>query len=128
MTSVYGTLLLDPIIMASYYFSSFLVKEVFIVITSENDETTRLPAEVAFKMRGGNIGSWYIESVFTVAKALSLKYIDIVFTTVDNRVLIVRLKIVAMLTAGTYKFMWLSCVRSEAPIILNVEQTTTTSP
>ena len=122
MSSVYGTLLLDPIILSSHYFASFWIRETFIQIISENDETARIPAETFFKMRGGNIGTWYVESVFTTTKTFSLKYIDIVFVTRDNRVIAIRLKITAVLTAGTYKFIWLSCVRSEAPIILNIEQ------
>lgn len=119
MSGAFGIVQLDPLILSSWYYFRYKLARVYLIIYS-GSESIRIPGYAFFKMRGGNIGTWYIESVITVPKYMSIDSIDIVLVATDNTAIVVKLTVKATLGPGTYKFMWLSCVRSVTPIILNL--------
>lgn len=119
MSGATGTVQLDPLILSSWYYFKYRLANVYLIIYSGSD-VIKIRGDAFFKMRRGNVGTWYVESVLTVPKYMSIDAIDIVFVAVDNTAIVVKLTVKAALGPGTYKFMWLSCVRSISPIILSV--------
>jgi hypothetical protein len=114
-----GVLQVDPLVLSSHYFANHEIDEVYLVVYSGDTKFT-VEADAFFKMRSGSVGSWYVESVISVPKYMEIDGIDIVITTRLKRIIVVKLTVKAALIPGTYKFIWISCVRSVMPIILSV--------
>lgn len=112
--------MLDPLIMASIGFLR-RIRRCEVDIRSVEGQTVTIPAFCTFKHRGGNIGTWYIDSIFSIPSNMQISTITFKIYTESGRIITVTISAVIVLFKGTYRLMYVSCVRSTDPIMLTIQ-------